>query len=490
MKKRFLISFGIILFFTLILIPTLLFIDKTKYTSILVSYSIIFIYSTIFFIGGSGMLLIYLIYFFITFPLIYYIRDYQIAITLISTALFLLNPLRKLQYKISDIIDSKEAVRVYNLTPKKYKTFFEYRSNMKDYYHLPEARKLYKDKRYYYLRQLSTLLLFFIATFLSIFLLSRATIEREVNKLTLYLSFYTVIITYIFALIIHKKGFKSGITFLSTTLLPPLILIVAINEKLILSLKISLASFVSFIAIVVIIYQIISYYQRVTYEYYKYYDSDFHAMVYANALYEPYVYSDYYNVIVSYRFKIDPELFLKDFKKLLVYANFYHFIITSYLTYTNEVEVYTIFRKGKVKRAYKFQNYLKKIFKDEPKLKIINDPNKSFYEKSFSHKDGYIVSRILFHADILKQLDIKNDLIISFYFYFDNPYNLTKLNKKYSLSAYQVDEEKKIVMTELNIKIPNTKYMIELVSREILLDAFSCNGNYIRVLIHTNAEKK
>ena len=232
-----------------------------------------------------------------------------------------------------------------------------------------------------------------------------------------------------------------------------------------------------------IIYQIITYYQRVSYSAYHYYDSDENAEVFANALYEPFVYSESYNSIVKYSLTLSLDKFNERLKDILIYANLHHFIITAYLVKSNKIIIYTVFKTETKTRMYKFQNLLTKYFETKVSLDIKHDPQTALYEELFTHKPAYIVQRAVSLGKLLKELNVDSPLIISLFFYFKEQADLEEFSKIYSVAIIKLDETSETVRVDINIA--NTEYLIDIKIREVLLNAMIYNGQYIRILVHT-----
>lgn len=483
MKKRFIISLSIFLVSMITFIVFWHVFDEKYQLIFLLLFLIISIYTFLFLLGGVSKLLIYLFYGLITAMFIYYFQSYALAFVIMGTALFISNPLSMLENKLASKIDNPEPLTTYNLVSKKRRTFYLYRSNMKDYYHLPQVRKLYKNKSYYLLRQITTFVLFSLSTFLAIYQLKDIGLNLSEFNDYIWISFYYVIVLYIVASMIYKKGFSSAFRVAMMLVLPPIIHIIASNLNLDLFWRLSLSITLSLMTIGMIIYQIITYYQRVSYSAYHYYDSDENAEVFANALYEPFVYSESYNSIVKYSLTLSLDKFNERLKDILIYANLHHFIITAYLVKSNKIIIYTVFKTETKTRMYKFQNLLTKYFETKVSLDIKHDPQTALYEELFTHKPAYIVQRAVSLGKLLKELNVDSPLIISLFFYFKEQADLEEFSKIYSVAIIKLDETSETVRVDINIA--NTEYLIDIKIREVLLNAMIYNGQYIRILVHT-----
>jgi len=87
------------------------------------------------------------------------------------------------------------------------------------------------------------------------------------------------------------------------------------------------------------------------------------------------------------------ETFQKNLHDILVYANYFKFIITAYTFGNQMVHVYADFHYKQAKRAEKFKVYLEAMFKMGFPMILEDDPEKSLYEKRFFHRPDYIIAR-------------------------------------------------------------------------------------------------
>ncbi|MGI6782241.1 MAG: hypothetical protein ACOX56_05405 [Acholeplasmataceae bacterium] len=73
------------------------------------------------------------------------------------------------------------------------------------------------------------------------------------------------------------------------------------------------------------------YMRRVTYHSSNYLDTNNNHFVYANLLYEPYMFNEYFTTVGIYELNIDIDQFHDRLNDVLAYANFKLFFITAYI---------------------------------------------------------------------------------------------------------------------------------------------------------------
>lgn len=482
MKKKLwiLISSLILMLATLILG---FFTRNVIQIRILIGVELIFLtYVLLYFFGGIGKLTSSLIYgmaiaiFLVLFP------QYDMAFIFIGTFLFALNPLGELEKKIDERFPNEKPILSY--FKGSYAPYYEYRKEVKNYYHLPQMRKIYTRPMYLRLRQAVTILMSMAAVFLLI---------REVNNLInilknfdihiFFASTYSVIVLVILTIILYKKGFQSMVNFLTVSIFPPVaywaFLKITPNY-----LAIIIGILIILLAIAVGIYQYFAFRSRIVYEYYYYYDNNRQAEVFANALFEPFVYSDDFNLAASFKIKTNITKFNKEFHNIVVFADFNRFFITAYTNNHQEIVIYTDFHKSDSKKIEKFKIYLETIFEESVVTNIIVDHDKKFYEKNFFHNHDYIVARTIYLADLLKKLEIKSNIIISMVAYFKNSQDINNMGKSYSITRLPEFDLDDIMTVRIDIKVNNVDYIIEAKLRELLLDLLINSGTYVRVSVY------
>ena len=483
MKRRIVISItAAIIALIVILVRVIAFKDND--VSRLTTWSVVyFVYIGIYFFGGLPKFVIYFIYGLLTGIGMYFLSDYQLAFVVAGSLLFILSPLAAFERHLEKKLSDEDSLPIRMSLRGSYWPNYAYRRAMKEYYHLPQTRKLYTKKWYLRLRQACMLLIFFVATFLFINEVGR-TVAVDFNAFN-WISFfnvYIVIVLYILAFVLHKKGFTSMFRSLIVSMFPILIFLVT-QAPFSETTRIVMSVLSLVVAIVIAIYELYIYYQRVAYQSYEYRDPDKNWEVYANATFEPLVYNETFTKVVKFSFDCERSLFEKNFHDILVYANFRRFIITAYAFSPKGVVFYADFHHKAGKRIMKFKNYLDKKLKRSVDIQIIDDVNKKVYETNFFHKTEYIVARATHLAELLKELEIKSEVIISTIFYFESLADLKSFQDKYFTVRLEHLEDENIYTVRADILSQNVDYIIEQKVREILMDAMIYRGNYVRISV-------
>ena len=193
MKKRFYIASitFMVMALTFLILP--LALPGNLSAIFLLAFFISTFYIVIYFIGGLSKLFVYLIYGIGLFLLMYFFTDYQFALIIIGTFILLLNPLGYFENKLAKALDSPDPIEFQMLVKRSYFPIFDYRAKMKEYYHLPQARKFYKRKKYYYLVNITTFVLAGIGIFLTLLELNTMANDLQQLRLESILVFYIVI---------------------------------------------------------------------------------------------------------------------------------------------------------------------------------------------------------------------------------------------------------------------------------------------------------
>jgi len=229
---------------------------------------------------------------------------------------------------------------------------------------------------------------------------------------------------------------------------------------------------------------LINLHKRVAYDSYHYYDVDLQREVYANALFEPLVYNETFTLSGHYQLKITKKQFDLHFHDLLVYANFFHFIITAYTIDKTEIHVYAEFNKKAHKRAHKFKTYLETKYKTNVSLDLKEDPEKTIYEKTFFHKSEYIIARAQRLAELLKDLSIDANIIISIIAYFQSEEDLRKISREYQVKRLTDVKYEDYITARIDFSSVNNEYMIETKIRDVLLSLMVYHGKYVRISVY------
>ena len=112
--------------------------------------------------------------------------------------------------------------------------------------------------------------------------------------------------------------------------------------------------------LVILGFELSKLYQRVAYDSYHYYDVDLQMEVYANALFEPLIYNESFTKCATFLIKVKPEDFQKQFHSILVYANYFRFIITAYTLEKQGITIHAHFHHKNEKRIEKFKTFFRK----------------------------------------------------------------------------------------------------------------------------------
>ncbi len=483
MKRRIVIS-GSLTILILILLPIALILFELKGQGLFVISAIVtLVYVAVYVFGGVPKLIIYAIYGFITALFLFFLTDpYHLPIVIVGTLLFVLNPLSSFELYLESHLNDEDVLPVRFSIRGSYWPFFSYQKEMKNFYHLPQARKLYTKSWYLHTRQLTTISLFSLGIFL--FILSINSIANSLDNFDWlhFFIFYVIIIVFVMALFMYKKGFKSTYRLIVVSLFPPVIYMFLVsdfpNE-----IKYSFAGSFVIINIVVAIIEIVSFYKRVTYDSYHYYDVNQQMEVYANALFEPLVYNESFTQCGEYKIKVPLESFQKHFYDILVYANYFKFIITAYSFKRDTVYLYADFHEKNAKRAEKFKSNLEAKFKMSVVLNLQHDPNKENYEKNFFHQPDYIISRAQSLASLLKELEIKTKIITSFVVYFEIKEDLDSFSNEYTVTALDDLSDETYLTVRVDIPSLNVDYIIESKIRELLLSLLINHGKFVRVSV-------
>ena len=102
------------------------------------------------------------------------------------------------------------------------------------------------------------------------------------------------------------------------------------------------------------VYEFIKLRARVIFEYYHYYDQDKQREVFANALFEPFVYNENYQISVVYQIAIALPQFQKKLQQVLIYANAKKFFITAYTYDKKFIKLYCEFHNEDELKVHKF----------------------------------------------------------------------------------------------------------------------------------------
>jgi len=410
-------------------------------------------------------------------------QPYHLPIVIVGTLLFVLNPLSGFELYLESHLNDEDVLPVRFSIRGSYWPFFSYQREMKNFYHLPQARKLFTKSWYLHTRQLTTLSLFSLGIFLLIHSINLIANSLDNFDWMNFFIFYVIIMVFIMALFMFKKGFTSTFRLIVVSLFPPVIYMFLVSDFPN-AIKYSFAGSFVIIGIVVGIVEIVNLYKRVAYDSYHYFDVNQQTEVYANALFEPLVYNESFTQCAEYSIKVPLEEFQQHFQDILVYANYFKFIITAYAYKRNTVYLYADFHEKNAKRAEKFKSNLEAKFKTSASLSLQHDPNKEIYEKNFFHQPDYIIARAQSLAGLLKDLEIKTKIIISFIVYFELEDELEEFSKEYTITELDDLSDEAYLTVRIDLPCINVDYIIESKIRELLLSLLIHHGKFVRVSVY------
>ena len=172
-------------------------------------------------------MIVYLIYGGVTtFFLFVFEEPYHLPIVFIGTLLFVLHPLSSFENYLSRVMNDEDVLPIHISIHGNYWPFYEYQKEMKNFYHLPQARKLYTRKSYLYLRQITTIGLLFFGIFLFIHGINYIANTIDDFNWFRFFIFYGVIIIFILAFYSFKKGFTSTFRTLVISVFPVIIYLI------------------------------------------------------------------------------------------------------------------------------------------------------------------------------------------------------------------------------------------------------------------------
>lgn len=446
--------------------------------------SLFFLYLSIYLFSGLAKLIIFFIYGFLAAILLRLMPErFDVIVIFVFTLVFVLNPLASFENYLTNKL-SDDDIKPLKIEFKGiYQPFYKYRKEMKNYFHLPQTRKLYIKPWYKTSRQLSSLALFAIIVFLLLYT-TKDIFDLKMIRAENILTLYIISILYVMLILVHTKGFTTMLRSVRLSIFVPMIYFVLTLPSIDNIIRIILVIGISLFEISMIIYELVTYYTRVDYQAYKYEDKIRKELVFANALFEPFVYNETYTEVADYGIEISLNQFENHLKEVLIYANYYRFIITAYTYDANYVHIFAEFNKRQEKRQDKFQAFLSSIFKTHVGIRQTSDLAKKFYEQRFFHNHEYIVARALSLAHLLNELEIKSQVIISIVFYFSSKKDAKAYQRKYPSIRLNEIEEKGLIALQTSIKTINFDYIIENNVRDVLLESLIHKGTYVRIMLY------
>lgn len=484
MKRRIAIA-GSLTILIFIMMPLALILLNLRGQGIfMISAIVSLVYVGIYVFGGVPKLIVAGIYGVITFIFLFFLeRSYHLPFIIVGTLLFVLNPLSSLEEILSKKMSDEDVLPIRFSLRGSYWPFFSYQKEMKNFYHLPQARKLYTKSWYLHSRQIVMVMLITLGIFLFINGINHIANTLDDFSWFNFFVFYNVTMLFVLAWMLFKKGFTSTFrTFVISLFLPVIYLIFRSDFPDV--WKYSLAGSMLLIGLIVSTVELIKYFQRVAYDVYHYYDPDMQMEVFANALFEPLVYNESFILSGHYIIRVNLENFNKQFKEILMYANWFKFIITAYTSGKDTVHVYADFHKRDQKRADRFKTYLEAKFKMAVSMDLIEDPNKEMYETTFFHRPEYIISRAQSLAGLLKELEIKTKIIISMIVYFELEEELESFHEDYQTTRLEDLSDDAYLTVRVDLPSVNVDYMIESKIRELLLSLMVHHGHFVRISVY------
>lgn len=484
MKRRIAIAGSLTILIFITMPVALILLNMRGQGIFMISAIISLVFVGIYVFGGIPKLIVSSIYgAFTTLFLFALDRPFHLPVIIVGTLLYVLNPLSAFQSYLEQKMNKEDVLPIRISIRGSYWPFYSYRKEMKNYFHLPQARKLYTKKWYLHLRQLTTLSLVTLGTFL--FILGINFIANTLEDFNWYnfFVFYTVTIIFVMAWMSYKKGFTSTFRTLVLSLFPTIIYLVFMSDFE-LSIKFIIGLSVLVIGLVVSIIELVKFYHRAVYESYRYYDVDLQQEVFANALFEPLVYNETYTLCAHFQIKVKSETFMQNFHDILAYSNYFRIIITAYTFGKEMVHLYADFHHKGQKRAEKFKTFLEAKFKLGIPMDLISDLNKERYEKRFFHRPGYIISRAQNLANLLKELEIQTKIMISMIVYFELEEELEAFSDEFNVKRLEDLSEEDYLTVRVDIPCLNVDYMIESKIREVLLALLVHHGHYVRINVY------
>jgi hypothetical protein len=483
MKRRLMISASMVLLLIVLIPIAVLLFDLRDQGIFMIVMIVTFVYVGIYVFGGVPKLIVYFIYGIITTTiLILSPQPYHLPIAIIGSLLFVLNPLSTFETFLEKKLNEEDVLPLRISIRGSYWPFYSYQKEMKNFYHLPQARKLFTIKWYLHARQILTVALVTLGTIVFINNLSNIANSLDNFSWINFFNFYSVIIIFILAFFLYKKGFTSTIRTLVISVFPPVIFLVLISDFPA-PIKYSFAGGTFLAFLVILGLELAKYYQRVAYDAYRYYDVDQQMEVFANALFEPLIYNESFTKCGTFLIKVKPEDFQKQWHSILVYANYFRFIITAYTFEKQGITIHAHFHFKNAKRIEKFKTFLESKFNREVVVNQFDDPNKHQYEQNFFHRPDYIVARGLALANLLKELEIKTRIIVSMIVYFENEEDLLEIQKIYSTLRLDDLSEDEYITARMDVSLINVDYVIEAKIREMLLELLIHSGKFVRISV-------
>jgi len=483
MKVR-LITSSIILIVLFITYPSLLLLLE-PYGQGIISVILICIITMLSFFVFSGLdkLIVYIIYIFFTLLFLFLLpADYQVVIALTATFTMIVHPLSSLEKKLSKIIHPNLTNPIRIHLSGSYWPYFEYRSSMKAFYHLPQSKKLHQNKWYLLSRQFTTLFLLFFGVFILINETSAIINALDNFSLARFISLYVVFWFALMSYYSYKKGFTTVLRALMIGIFPMIfyILIVVPLENY---FKIPMMMMLLIVFLFIVIFEFNRYFERVSFDAFDYIDEKTHQHVYANSLFEPIIYNDTYILSSHYLIKISLTTFHLHLRQILIYANKKHIILTAYAYGDQMFHLYADFHFKDRLKVDVLKTYLESLFIVGIPYELIEDKHKNVYEKRFYHQSSYIIARANHLSKQLEDVSNEKIVIVSLFMFFENLQSLTHIQKQYQYQLIKDMSTDDYYTIQIDLPIVNNPYAITQSVQNVLSLMNQHHGQFIRILV-------
>src|SRR5690554_5697810 len=469
MKRRFIIALTILIALMAAYAILRIVLPPSTYALIDLLSLFVVIFDVIYLWFGIPRLIVYIIYAAFMLPALYFFPEkYHILLIFLFTIIIVLNPLAGFEHMMIKNLKDKYT-KVLDYVPRgRYKTYYQYKDEMKSHYHLPQFQKFYTKRSYRMLSTISILILFFSLIFLLLTSSSDIVIGEGWNSRS-FITLYLAILFTIALIILYKKGFVSTSRVFKIGIFPLGIVILSVlSYNIVVKILLVIGLSLGFIA--VIISETIRYHLRVVYSSYHYYDPQEDEHVWANALYEQFAKSEGIREMKLIEFKMPEELFHKQFKTLLVFTNFYKTIITAYTIKRGTVNLYIEYYKEKT--IDRVKKRIEKIYNVEITSEAIVTEKE--YEEKFLQNHEYIIAKTIKLSNLLIELDIEAPVIVSVFMRFNNVEAAQPLAKQYKTQL--LENETDYCLVESSITVENLDYLIETNLRNLLLEMLINGG--------------
>ncbi len=437
----------------------------------------VLIYSIVYMLFGLSRFIVYFIYGLAVTIILIFVRQYHFLWIVLFTIIIVLNPLSFFEVYLDKKL-SKEQTAIYRFIPGgRYETFYKYRRAMKEHFHFPQVQKLYTKPSYQYVRSFSVIALFSLLVFLLIFSASDIILVEGLDFINLITVYLSLVLTIAIG-VLYRSGFTSMFRVFKI-LTPPIILYILFNFLSLSPIIIGVVMIVVFLGMVgILITEILFYYSRVSYNAYLYTDPLGNEKVYANALFEPFIYEEDKRKSYLVTISTTEESFNKRFEQILMFANYYKSIITAYIIKDETIDLYIeVYHDRKQEKLFKRIDGL--FTKDVVKKPIVDG---NYYEAKFYHNQEYIITRALSLAEMLKELKINEPVIISLLMYFKSKEQAKPIMSSYNTKI--IEQKEDYILIQAVIKVPNTEFLIESSLRNLLLEMLVLGGTFVRVMVY------